>query len=379
MAGLLDFLQSASNASASTVSGPVDMLSWLLQKAGVPVGNAPPGGSAWMEQKGLTKPVKQSAASLAGETVGLLSPTVAAAKALQIAKGLLQVADNAAAPSLLNKQRGVFMGDLSKTWDKAAADKAMAMEKAGADPRAIWQETGTFKGADGKWRQEIDDSAALFNPSTINGVKRENDILSGMPGFDLGPSVGNVIDHPLLKAAYPDGLTKSTFIGNKNTLLGDGVQGAYDQASGALTINAPAKAADARSTMLHELQHAIQSRQGFARGGNVRDMAASLPDPQAVGDAQVLQAFVRRGIKPENAPAEFLNTLGRDVHPVARDLMYESSDALHAMNPREAYKLLAGEAEARAVQSRMNLTQEQRRLLFPLDSYDVRLDRLIVR
>lgn len=108
MAGLLDFLQSASNASASTVSGPVDMLAWLLQKAGVPVGNAPPGGSAWMEQKGLTKPVKQSAASLAGETVGLLSPTVAAAKAPQIAKGLLQVADNAAAPTMLGKQRGVI-------------------------------------------------------------------------------------------------------------------------------------------------------------------------------------------------------------------------------------------------------------------------------
>ena len=108
MAGLLDFLQSASNASASTVSGPVDMLSWLLQKAGVPVGNAPPGSSAWMEQKGLTKPVKQSAASLAGETVGLLSPTVAAAKAPQIAKGLLQVADNAAAPSLLRNDKGAI-------------------------------------------------------------------------------------------------------------------------------------------------------------------------------------------------------------------------------------------------------------------------------
>lgn len=109
MAGLLDFLQGASNASASTVSGPVDMLAWLLQKAGVPVGNAPPGGSAWMEQKGLTKPVKQSAASLAGETVGLLSPTVAAAKAPQIAKGLLQAADNAAAPSLLRNDKGAIV------------------------------------------------------------------------------------------------------------------------------------------------------------------------------------------------------------------------------------------------------------------------------
>ena len=37
---LLDFLQSASNAAASNVSGPVDLVSTLLNKLGVPVQNA---------------------------------------------------------------------------------------------------------------------------------------------------------------------------------------------------------------------------------------------------------------------------------------------------------------------------------------------------
>ncbi len=109
MAGLLDFLQAASNSAASTVSGPVDGLAWLLRKAGVPVPEDAAGSSAWMEKRGLTRPVQQSAASLAGETVGLLSPTVAAAKAPQIAKGLLQVADNAAAPSLLRNDKGAIV------------------------------------------------------------------------------------------------------------------------------------------------------------------------------------------------------------------------------------------------------------------------------
>lgn len=80
MAGLLDFLQAASNSAASNVSAPVDALAWLLRKAGVPVGDAPVGGSDWMQQKGLTRPVKQSAASVAGEAAGLLGPMVVAAK-----------------------------------------------------------------------------------------------------------------------------------------------------------------------------------------------------------------------------------------------------------------------------------------------------------
>lgn len=39
MAGnaLLDLLQGASNAAASNVSGPVDLLAWALRKAGVPM------------------------------------------------------------------------------------------------------------------------------------------------------------------------------------------------------------------------------------------------------------------------------------------------------------------------------------------------------
>lgn len=90
MAGLLDFLQSASNSAASTVTAPVDGIAWLLRKAGIPVPDAPVGSSDWAKRQGLMRDVPQSAASVAGETVGLLSPMVAAAKAPQIAKGLLQ-------------------------------------------------------------------------------------------------------------------------------------------------------------------------------------------------------------------------------------------------------------------------------------------------
>lgn len=106
---LLDLLQSASNSAASNVSAPVDALAWLLRKAGVPVPEDAVGGSQWMEQKGLTKPIKQSAESLAGETMGLIGPMAVAAKAPQVARGLLQMGENAAKPGLLNPQKGAIV------------------------------------------------------------------------------------------------------------------------------------------------------------------------------------------------------------------------------------------------------------------------------
>jgi len=101
------FLQGASNAAASNVSAPVDAIAWALRKAGVPVGDAPMGGSDWMRQKGLTAEAP-GASGLIGESVGGVAPIVASAKAAQIAKGLLQAGENLAAPRMLNSQTGAI-------------------------------------------------------------------------------------------------------------------------------------------------------------------------------------------------------------------------------------------------------------------------------
>lgn len=82
MSELRDFLQSMNNAVAGNVSGPVDGLAWLLKRAGVPVGT-PVGGSDWMAEKGLTRPVKQSAQQVLGETAGLLAPMAFTKSGLQ--------------------------------------------------------------------------------------------------------------------------------------------------------------------------------------------------------------------------------------------------------------------------------------------------------
>lgn len=108
MAGLLDFLQGASNSAASNVSAPVDGLAWLLRKAGLPIPDAPMGGSDWMAGKGLTAQPQNRNMGLLGEAIGGVAPMLAAAKAPQIARGLLQMGENAAIPQTLNRQAGVI-------------------------------------------------------------------------------------------------------------------------------------------------------------------------------------------------------------------------------------------------------------------------------
>jgi hypothetical protein len=124
MSSIQDFLQAMSNSAASNVSAPVDGINWLIKKLGLPASEAPLLGSDWMEQRGLTRPVQQGAASILGETAGMLAPMAVAAKAPQIAKGLLKGGENLAAPRTLNSQTGavVWHGSPHK-FDKFDASK----------------------------------------------------------------------------------------------------------------------------------------------------------------------------------------------------------------------------------------------------------------
>ena len=105
---LLDFLQGASNSAAANVSAPVDGIAWLLRKAGINV-DRPVMGSDWMRERGLTAEPTNKLAGILGESVGGVLPMVTAAKAPQIAQGLLQAEKNLAAPRTLNPQTGAIL------------------------------------------------------------------------------------------------------------------------------------------------------------------------------------------------------------------------------------------------------------------------------
>lgn len=285
-------------------------------------------------------------------------------------------------------EAAMFIGAIAKTWDRASNARAQELEKAGVNARTIWQETGNWRGPDGNWRQEIDDSVSRFNVSMQNGKKVENDLTHGMVGVDFGPTVGGILEHPHLQNAYGTGLTSGTRVGNKNTMFGDGVQGSID-ANGVVTINAPAKADQARSTTLHELQHAIQEREGFAKGGN--SMMAFQPQNK---EAFALLAQKRREMQTPlslqeytkqawgmDAPTDEVRKSYADYVKTTKQasLSPAADRAAQEWAGKEYYRRLAGEAEARAVQARMNMTPAERRATFPEESYDVPLKNLIIK
>ena len=101
--------QSASNTVAGNFSGPVDGLAWLMRKAGMNVPSNPMMGSDWLQQQGLTAETQHGPSEMVGETLGLLAPIAMTVGAPKIAKGLLQMGDNLAAPSTMNKQSGAIV------------------------------------------------------------------------------------------------------------------------------------------------------------------------------------------------------------------------------------------------------------------------------
>ena len=102
-------------------------------------------------------------------------------------------------------RRQVFVGEKSKTWNAANAAKAVEMEKAGAKPEDIWMATGTFRGPEGKLRQEISDVGTKFQPTKWDQPYPEH--------TDIEMSnIGSAIGHPELFKAYPE-------LGEANILL----------------------------------------------------------------------------------------------------------------------------------------------------------------
>jgi hypothetical protein len=133
------------------------------------------------------------------------------------------------------------------------------------------------------------------------------------------------------------------------------------------------------SIALHELQHGIQEVEGFAKGGSAR-WAAQEKD-KLLARMNYLNTELSDAAKaldkyPEGSP-EYQKY--RNLYDSAMAEKMQMNPALIQNTPDEIYYKLAGEAEARAVQKRMNMTDTQRRVIFPYESYDVPVNRLIVR
>lgn len=338
----------------------------------------------------------------------------------------------------------IFIGPDAKTWDTKAAIKAANMERKGATPEEIWAETGTARGPDKMWRQEISDKAASMSEAKLPTQYIEG--AGDVPSW----KVGQVLNHPELMSAYPDiaKIESSFTTGNpgaramlrpgkdiadswisysqsayrrpfvtkrqsdelakaksdfdnfmadpKVKAYDEKVQKAFDEGTfdeSILDLALEAKRNElsdkyfpklsllrsdvdspagytlgsgqgAKSSTLHEIQHAIQERERFGVGGNARDFARMKGEAEAkIGELnQQMSAVVRQMDSPATSPAQKAELKNQYAALMSqRDALVPSAQ----IDPMEAYGHLMGEAEARLTQRRLDLTPEQRRKNFP--------------
>ena len=279
---------------------------------------------------------------------------------------------------------GMFVGAGSKAFDKAMAFTASKMEKKGATPQEIWKETGTVRGPDGLWRQEISDKEAI-----VKGTKPFGDVILG--AYDKGvlktanlpnkTNVQDVFQHNALKEAYPELMDIET----RMLPISSDARGTLRQdimsKKPVLEVRKDLSPEDARSTMLHELQHGIQESEGFAAGGNAETM------DRLIGKAKERDFLIKQSDEWKSAndlvnnvyDKYFAGQLNLDElklaekqlqeqYPILREQITASDTARKiGDDPVDAYKRLMGEAEARLTQTRRNLTPEERRQYFPFE------------
>lgn len=249
-------------------------------------------------------------------------------------------------------ERGAAAADKAeeRTFRMDNLSVARKMEEEKKDAKAIKMATGWERGADGKWRYEMPD-AKIKDMKDIGGgniVKRyEDDMLWN------GGKLSDVIDAPELFKAYPH--LKDVRIDTDAIMNDMPSNGEYNAKTNTITIHAD-ELKYMNSILNHEIQHAIQSIEGFDRGGSPRLVRGEIKKRLAEVTKKIRQ--LRAEGKEDEAKAIVEKNRG----------LY---NAYQANDDYNSYKSLAGEVEARNVQERMNMTPEERRKTLAESTEDV--------
>ena len=150
-----------------------------------------------------------------------------------------------------------FAGEKAITANVGKLDQAKAMLEKGADEVEIWQKTGWFKDEiDGKWKFEINPRGGELKPNPPS-----NTVLY------------NILNDEKLYETYPElQLYKVEVAGEYNPMalkvLGS-ADGGFIPSQKTFIINE--KTTDFKSTLYHEIQHAIQEIEGFSPGASSKN------------------------------------------------------------------------------------------------------------
>ena len=264
---------------------------------------------------------------------------------------------------------------------------AREMEDAGRDAKTVKLATGWERGADGKWRYEIPDGKIRADAG-------------------LGTStLGELYDAPELYAAYPELLAVDVTFQPM-----EGIKGSYTGNSIVLSdaYLTHEETKDILSTLVHEIQHIIQRREGFARGGSPAQFAVnedgltdigpmlmqnrlararSLMDSADAGLREKMRAMNRAMLEKDfERLAALEDSLTDEENEVWDSYWWMTSEARtirdegRLVTPQDAYEAIQGEAEARNVQKRIDMSKEERLASLAAETEDVaREDQIFLR
>lgn len=298
-----------------------------------------------------------------------------------IKKWLAPMLVGGAAATQSEDAEGAFLGVLAKnaSMKGAKAAKDVFNEHMGGNPEIftdpdtlLWSgnmqseaaraagdsRQGWFMGPDGKMRYEISDKNAAIDGDFTKGVAYR--IMDRLPeGNHVPVPLSQFLTHDSLFNAYPDIAEMPVMLMHPRD-TGDIAASYYSRGDdlplGAIGMNLDYIVKNDRNeavrSLMHEVQHAIQDKEGFARGANfgnsIEDVKNYVEDPDRHGfvfDEDITDDKVDK-----------LNSL-MNIHGSEDPGAREFADEM-------AYYLSAGEAEARAVENRLRMPARLR------NSYD---------
>lgn len=310
----------------------------------------------------------------------------------------------------LKTGQNLFAGERSKTADFAALREARERLAQGADAETVRRETGWFRGMDGKWRFEIDDSGMAYRRDgdaqlskepgyqRLQELERRWDSLTEQERAEYD-SLANEYQGTVWEEKYllrdflrHDDLFRAYPYLNRVSLafedLDSGQSGYFDGSSNTIVLSNRLRN-QPESTLTHEIQHVIQKVEGFSRGSSPEYWNRRMEEgySRRRNDGRIEQAEKEYRRIFDDAPEEFK----RKVREINRDRLrgdYEAAEAIvdelyageyadlwsqldmadferrsergEEMLPSDLYRNTAGEIEARDAAARRSLTAEQR-------------------
>ena len=293
---------------------------------------------------------------------------------------------------------------------------ARQMEEDGKSEKEIRIATGWERGKDTKWRYEI--------PDATLSKKGINNLLKGafVKGEKRTYKITDILNAPELFEAYPNLKNIPIVIARDEDM--DGALASYTAPPfNIITLSESLinrTTEEQLSTILHELQHAVQEKEGFSAGGNLEtalkkgeetyetleeklnileEVKRLLNTESYFESEENIEPFTQdpdyiindtrqiKGLPLSNQAIEIYLQYRDDYKDKGSDGLYEAQEK-HDSNYKEVfnkwrkipsrYKRIAGEVEARNVQRRMKMTPEERRETTLQETEDVaREDQII--